>query len=302
MFVVRDGAATFRPVKVGIAGDEYFEVVDGLREGETIVAGHLPGDPRPQGRRPGAAGRHHQDQDRGGRVMSEVIRIRDLAREYRMGEERILALRGVTLDIRRNEYVAIMGPSGSGKSTMMNLLGCLDTPTGGEYWLNGQEVSRLSDDELARVRNREIGFVFQTFNLLPRATALHNVELPLVYAGVRRPASAGSGPRPRSRRVGLEHRMDHRPNELSGGQRQRVAIARALVNAPSILLADEPTGNLDSVTSEEIMRVFADAARRRADGDHGDPRARHRRPRRARGGAARRPDRERPPQPAGAAA
>jgi putative ABC transport system ATP-binding protein len=188
--------------------------------------------------------------------MSSVIRIRDLTREYRMGEERILALRGITLDIHHNEYLAVMGPSGSGKSTMMNILGCLDTPSGGEYWLNGHEVSRLSDDELAGVRNREIGFVFQTFNLLPRAIALHNVELPLVYAGL--------GARERRARaqevleqVGLGERMHHRPNELSGGQRQRVAIARALVNRPSILLADEPTGNLDSVTSEEIMQVFA---------------------------------------------
>ncbi|MEE8117239.1 MAG: ABC transporter ATP-binding protein [Gemmatimonadales bacterium] len=184
-----------------------------------------------------------------------IISVRRLARVYHMGAETIRALDGVDIDIRRNEYVAIMGPSGSGKSTMMNLIGCLDTPTSGEYWLNGTEVSQMSDDALARVRNREIGFVFQTFNLLPRASALHNVELPLIYAGmrarVRRDQAASA-----LERVGLGDRMHHKPNELSGGQRQRVAIARALVNDPSILLADEPTGNLDSVTSEDIMSVF----------------------------------------------
>jgi len=189
-----------------------------------------------------------------------VIQVRQLIREYDMGGELIHALRGVSLEIRRNEYVAIMGPSGSGKSTLMNVLGCLDTPTSGEYWLNGQEVSRMPDDALARVRNREIGFVFQTFNLLPRSTALQNVELPLVYAGVpsreRRQRAVEA-----LTRVGLGERMAHRPNELSGGQRQRVAIARGLVNRPSILLADEPTGNLDSTTSDEIMKVFGDLQR-----------------------------------------
>jgi putative ABC transport system ATP-binding protein len=187
--------------------------------------------------------------------MPSLIETRDLWKTYVMGAEEIHALRGVTMEIERGEYLAIMGPSGSGKSTLMNLIGCLDTPSQGTYILNGHEVSQMNDDELARVRNEEIGFVFQTFNLLPRATALHNVELPLIYAGI--PAKVRQErAKTALDRVDLTSRMSHRPNELSGGQRQRVAIARALVNNPSILLADEPTGNLDSKTGAEIMGLF----------------------------------------------
>ena len=190
-----------------------------------------------------------------------VIDIENITKDYVMGEEIVRALRGVTLQIRRNEYLAVMGPSGSGKSTLMNMLGCLDTPTSGRYEFNGRNVKNMDDDELAAIRNREIGFVFQTFNLLPRATSLRNVELPLIYAGV--------DPETREERaaqalidVGLGDRIHHKPNELSGGQRQRVAIARALVNDPSIILADEPTGNLDSKTGEEIMVLLEDLYQR----------------------------------------
>ena len=185
----------------------------------------------------------------------DIIRIQGIRKDYVLGAETVHALRGVDLLVERNEYVAIMGPSGSGKSTLMNVIGCLDTPTAGEYWLNGQPVSKLTDDQLAHIRNREIGFVFQTFNLLPRATALHNVELPLIYAGV--PAKVRKEKAlAMLERVGLGERVQHRPSELSGGQRQRVAIARALINDPALLLADEPTGNLDSQTGVDIMNLF----------------------------------------------
>lgn len=189
-----------------------------------------------------------------------VIQIQDLKKIYQMGSTEVRALNGVSFDILENEYIAIMGPSGSGKSTLMNLIGCLDTPTSGTYILNNQDVSKLEDAELAEVRNREIGFVFQTFNLLPRTDCLSNVELPLIYSGIktaeRRERAAST-----LTRVGLGDRMDHKPNELSGGQRQRVAIARALVNNPSILLADEPTGNLDTKTGDEIMKLFEELYR-----------------------------------------
>src|SRR5918997_6820118 len=196
-------------------------------------------------------------QERGAQLQREgiVIRTYDLWKTYIMGDQEINAVSGCDIEIKRGEYVAIMGPSGSGKSTLMNLIGCLDTPTRGEYFINGNLVSAMSDDELARIRNHEIGFVFQTFNLLPRATALHNVELPLIYAGI--PAEERlERARQALTSVDLEKRMHHKPNECSGGQRQRIAIARALVNRPSILLADEPTGNLDTATGNEIMALF----------------------------------------------
>jgi len=190
-------------------------------------------------------------------MTKSLIKITDLKRDFVLGNEIVYVLKGIDLEINKGEYVALMGPSGSGKSTLMNLLGCLDTPTSGSYILNGKDVSQMHDDELAEIRNKEIGFVFQTFNLLPRTTALNNVALPMVYAGYSK-SERNERAKEVLEQVNLSDRMDHQPNQLSGGQRQRVAIARALVNKPSIILADEPTGNLDSKTSEEIMKLFGD--------------------------------------------
>ena len=208
-------------------------------------------------------------------VDSIVIDIENITKNYVMGEETVHALRGVSLQIHRNEYIAIMGPSGSGKSTLMNMLGCLDTPSSGRYEFNGKNVAEMNDDELAAIRNREIGFVFQTFNLLPRSTSLRNVELPLIYAGIN-PVAREEQAMKAMEDVGLGDRMHHKPNELSGGQRQRVAIARALVNRPSIILADEPTGNLDSKTGEEIMALFENLYRRGKHDHFGHARSRYR--------------------------
>jgi putative ABC transport system ATP-binding protein len=193
--------------------------------------------------------------------MDNLIEIKDVKKIYEMGEEKLYALNGVTFNIEKNEYVAIMGPSGSGKSTLMNIIGCLDTPTSGEYCLNGKQVSDMDDNELAHIRNKEIGFVFQTFNLLGRSDALHNVELPLIYSGISKSERIRKAEEALNN-VGLGDRMKHKPNELSGGQRQRVAVARALVNNPSILLADEPTGNLDTKTGEEIMVLLSELSRK----------------------------------------
>ncbi len=281
VFVVTKSAnnlkAPFRKVETGISGATDIEVLSGLAEGDEIVTGPyqvirtIKNDAVVKiDNKPRSSQEHHlkglqrmpevlaeDATEKGERLKREgiVIRTFDLWKTYVMGDQVINAVSGVDIEIHRGEYVAIMGPSGSGKSTLMNLIGCLDSPTKGEYYINGRLVSTMVDDELARIRNKEIGFVFQTFNLLPRATSLHNVELPLIYNGTP-PAQRLEKAKAALAQVDLKERMNHKPNELSGGQRQRVAVARALVNSPSILLADEPTGNLDTATGNEIMALF----------------------------------------------
>ena len=281
VFVVSGGKAVFQKVETGITGATDIEVLSGLKDGDQIVTGtyqvirtilnetQVKVDnktpvvaTRPYAvvetrNHPMATAVEKELIQRGEQLKRDgiVIRTFDLWKTYVMGDQEINAVSGVDIEIKRGEYVAIMGPSGSGKSTLMNLIGCLDTPTKGQYYINGNLVSEMSDDELARIRNKEIGFVFQTFNLLPRATSLHNVELPLIYSGMPSDERLERA-KLAMRQVDLEKRMYHKPNELSGGQRQRVAVARALVNNPSILLADEPTGNLDTATGNEIMALF----------------------------------------------
>jgi len=251
---VVNSVAEKREVQIGISDDRWQEVKQEAEAGDSIVIGPSKDLRELKAGDKGDAG-HRKKHRRGGGRPQAMIRLTDIRKSYRMGDEAFLALAGVSLDIARNEYVALVGPSGSGKSTLMNLLGCLDTPSSGEYLLNGRNVATLSDTQLAHIRNQEIGFVFQSFHLLPRLTVLQNVAQPLVYRGMpaaQRLALAGEA----LERVGLAQRLQHRPNQLSGGQRQRVAIARALVGKPSLLLADEPTGNLDSKTSDEIMALF----------------------------------------------
>ena len=286
VFLKKGSKAQSIKVTTGIADDTYMEIKSGVQPGDEVISGSYSAISRKL--KDGAKVTYDKEAqivfmvqrtgfspnfrnlDPETNSMSQnstrpvgplVIDIENITKDYVMGEETVRALRGVSLQIHRNEYIAIMGPSGSGKSTLMNMLGCLDTPTSGRYEFNGKNVAEMNDDELAAIRNREIGFVFQTFNLLPRSTSLRNVELPLIYAGID-PDTREEMAAHVLHEVGLGDRMNHKPNELSGGQRQRVAVARALVNKPSIILADEPTGNLDSKTGEEIMALFEDLYQR----------------------------------------